>query len=150
MAGRARKTAEPVTALSRIGNLGCIRFPKPLRSASGIKRGCHLVVDVVGAGTIRLEKIEVGAGGALPEGLAETLAVKTCACESPSESCRDRPSPIVTVGWSYVQLDAALATELGFEPDTPIKLVAEPSAITVELYEDSDAWDEIPSVACPP
>lgn len=150
MARSAKKPSEPLTALSRIGNLGCIRFPKKLRTVSGIKRGCRLIVEILDARSIRLEKVDLDAGEPLPRGMKETLTVKTCACDSPPESCRNRPPAIVTVGWSYVQLEEELATELGFEPERPIKLIAEPSAIKVELHDDPAAWEEIPQVACPP
>lgn len=136
------------TELSRIGNLGCIRFPKPLRAVSGIKRGDRLIVHVTGADAIRLEKIDLPAGEDLPPGFAETLKVEKCTCDAP-ESCRSLPPEIVSVGWSYVQLDADLATELGFEPDAPIRLVAEPSTIEAQLAPDENLGNLGP-VACPP
>lgn len=147
---RKKPPAEPLTAFSRIGNLGCIRFPKPLRLTSGIKRGDRLLIQVGGPGAIYLEKIEVLPREPIPEGIAESVSVEACACESPPESCRSTPLEIANVGWSYVQLSAALATRLGFLPNTPIKLVAEPALITVTLHPDENDFVGIGPVACPP
>jgi hypothetical protein len=137
------------TELSRVGNLGCIRFPKPLRSTAGIKRGDRLLVRILGPDSIRLDKIELGPGEDLPPHLAETVTVAECACETPPESCRVWPLQIVTVGWSYVQLNHQLATELGFLPDAPLELSAEPSSITVALHNEEDLKG-IGHVTCPP
>jgi bifunctional DNA-binding transcriptional regulator/antitoxin component of YhaV-PrlF toxin-antitoxin module len=145
---KASRTA--VTELSRIGNLGCIRFPKDLRAAAGVKRGDRLLAQVVGPGTVRLEKIQLASGEDLPPGFAATLTVEACACESPPESCQARPHQIVTVGWSYVQLSSALATELGFLPNTPIRLAGEPSSITVSLHPNEADLEGIGPVTCPP
>jgi hypothetical protein len=139
-----------VAELSRIGNLGCIRFPKSLRAAAGVKRGDRLLVEVLRPGAIRLEKIELPAGEDLPPGLPETLSVDACACAAPPAGCRGRAAQLVTVGWSYVQLSRELALALGFEPDAPIELVAEPSAISVRLHQETEGDGPIGHVTCPP
>lgn len=147
-----RKETSPVAVkeFSRIGNLGCIRFPKPLRAVAGVKRGDRLLVQVVGSGSIRLEKIQLALGEDLPPGFAGTLTVEACACESPPQSCQTKPHQIVTVGWSYVQLSPDLAIELGFQPDAPIQLSGEPSSITVSLHNNEEGLQGIGPVACPP
>jgi bifunctional DNA-binding transcriptional regulator/antitoxin component of YhaV-PrlF toxin-antitoxin module len=144
---KPRKKKPVKSELSRIGNLGCIRFPKPLRSTSGIKRGDRLIVRLIGEQAIRLEKIDLP-DGELPPGFAESLQVETCACDAP-ESCKSLPPEIVSVGWSYVQLSADLAAELGFEPDEPIRLTAEPETIEVRLARDEEVVNLEP-VRCPP
>jgi bifunctional DNA-binding transcriptional regulator/antitoxin component of YhaV-PrlF toxin-antitoxin module len=147
---RSQAGPSTLTEFSRIGNLGCIRFPKALRAVAGVKRGDRLIAQTAGSGAVRLEKVQLGAGEDLPAGFAGTLTVEACACESPPESCQARPHQIVTVGWSYVQLSAALATELGFRPNAPIKLVGEPSSITVSLHDNEEDLAGIGPVTCPP
>jgi bifunctional DNA-binding transcriptional regulator/antitoxin component of YhaV-PrlF toxin-antitoxin module len=149
---RAARKASPgnVGEFSRIGNLGCIRFPKVLRAVAGVKRGDRLLAQVVGAGAIRLEKIQLAPGEDLPPGFAGTLTVEECACEAPPQSCQTRLHQIVTVGWSYVQLSPEFATEIGFQPDAPIQLTGEPSAITVRLYDNEADLEGIGHVTCPP
>lgn len=139
-----------ISELSRVGNLGCIRFPKPLRAVAGVKRGDRLLVQVLGPDAIRLEKIELAPGEDLPPGITETVTVDGCACETPPESCRVWPVQVVTVGWSYVQLNAGLATELGFLPGAPLRLTAEPSSITAALHGNEEDLQGLGHVTCPP
>jgi bifunctional DNA-binding transcriptional regulator/antitoxin component of YhaV-PrlF toxin-antitoxin module len=142
----ARPTT-PVTTFSFVGNLGCIRFPVPIRKASGIKRGDRLTMTVEGDGVIVLERLQVSV-----ETLRDVLSVDGCACQNPPAACgggRGVPD-VLTVGWSYVRLSDARATELGVLPEAPLRLVAEPGKITVALHPDPRDLEGVPRTACPP
>jgi len=130
---------------SYVGNVGCIRFPPPVRKASGIKRGDRLAMTVGDDGSIALEKLQVSV-----ETLRETLAVEGCACQNPPAACGGGGPEVLTVGWSYVRLGEARANELGFVPDAPIRMVAEPEKITVSLHPEPRDLEGVPRVACPP
>ncbi len=150
MPTKTRKPPAPETVFSYVGNVGCIRFPPPVRKASGIKRGDRLAMTVGEDGSIALEKLQVSVA-TLRESLAvETLAVEGCACQNPPASCAAGGPEVLTVGWSYVRLGEARATELGFLPDAPIRMVAEPEKITVSLHRDPRDLEGVPRVACPP
>jgi antitoxin component of MazEF toxin-antitoxin module len=135
----------PVTVLSRVGNPGCIRFPPPVRKASGIKRGDRLTLEVRGDGSVVLERVGLPAGW-MP---MDEATVEGCTCQNPPASCGGAPG-VLTVGWSYVRLDAARAEQLGLVADAPIRLVAEPERITVAVERDRRDLAELPRVACPP
>lgn len=137
--------AEQVMAYSFVGNLGCIRFPAPVRKVSGIKRGDRLAVTVGDAKSLVLEKLDVP--GWIQTG---ALELKPCNCSQPPESCNKMTPGLVTVGWSYVQLKEELAIELGFLPDTPVKMVGELSKITVTAQQDLKALAGVEKMACPP
>lgn len=145
MPTKTRRAPSPETVFSYVGNVGCIRFPPPVRKASGIKRGDRLAMTVAEDGSIALEKLQVSV-----ETLRETLSVEGCACQSPPASCGGGGPEVLTVGWSYVRLGEARAAELGFLPDAPIRMVAEPEKITVSLHRDPRDLEGVPRVACPP
>ncbi|HEV7990883.1 MAG TPA: AbrB/MazE/SpoVT family DNA-binding domain-containing protein [Gemmatimonadaceae bacterium] len=132
-----------VTTFAFVGNLGCIRFPPEIRKASGIKRGDRLALNVRGPGSIVLLKV----ADALPDSI---LDVEGCACANVPEGCAIGASSVLTVGWSYVQLGAALATDLAFLPGEPLKLVGEPSQIAVTIHKKRRDLDGVPKTACPP
>jgi hypothetical protein len=135
----------PVTAYSFVGNLGCIRFPVPIRKVSGIKRGDRLAVRVGDANSVVLEKLDI------PNWIqTEELEVKPCNCSQPPESCNKLTPGLVTVGWSYVQLKEELAIKLGFLPDTPVRMVGELSKVTVSPQQDLKALEGVEKMACPP
>ena len=146
---RKAKRHEPlppgqVTEHTRVGNLGCIRFPLSIRKASGIKRGDRLVAETSKDSSIVLSK--------MPAGMSEaTLSVDECACQNKPEGC-SAPRNYLEVGWSYVQFDSARAQELGLFPGTPLMLVAEPSQITfsVDRSLTRRQIDAISPVRCPP
>lgn len=146
---KARSTAA-VTTYSYVGNLGCLRFPPPVRKASGIKRGDRLAVIVQEDGSVLLEKLEVPRTVTMASASDAPAEVAGCACESPPEACSRGQADLVTVGWSYVQLEQSLATRLGLLPDTPVKLVAEPLQIVVSRHGNAEDLKDVPFVACPP
>jgi bifunctional DNA-binding transcriptional regulator/antitoxin component of YhaV-PrlF toxin-antitoxin module len=129
---------------TRVGNLGCIRFPLSIRKASGIKRGDRLVASKGDDSRIVLSKVPVG----IPEAL---LSVDECACQKKPEGC-SAPKNYLDVGWSYVQFDSISAQELGLLPGAPLTLVAEPSRITflVDQSLSRRQIDAISPVRCPP
>ncbi|MBV9774264.1 MAG: AbrB/MazE/SpoVT family DNA-binding domain-containing protein [Gemmatimonadetes bacterium] len=139
------RTAGPLTVYAFVGNLGCVRFPPPVRKAAGIKRGDRLTVTVEGENTVVLDKLNVSA-----QTLRDSLQVEGCACESPPEACGRGDPELVTVGWSYVQLNRDLATEIGFLPSAPLRLVAEPDRITVSVHPDLADLEGVERIACPP
>lgn len=104
---------------------------------------------VSGAGTVALEKLEVPRSSPIIS-QGEEVDVAGCACERPPDACSRGGTDVVTVGWSYVQLQESLAEELGFLPYSGIKLVAEPSQIVVSLHADAADLKDVPVVACPP
>ncbi len=57
---------------------------------------------------------------------------------------------MTTVGWSYVQLGEALAFDLGFLPDSPIKIVAETAQITIALHHQLKDLEGVLHPVCPP
>jgi bifunctional DNA-binding transcriptional regulator/antitoxin component of YhaV-PrlF toxin-antitoxin module len=140
---RTTRAAGPVTVHSFVGNLGCIRFPPTVRAAAGVKRGDRLVVSVTGARSILLEKLPVGLSPA-------QLEVEGCACEQVPGGCGGGDQQVLTVGWSYVQLGAELATALGFLPDRPLRLTASPSRIAVSVHRRRRDLAGVANVACPP
>jgi hypothetical protein len=127
-----------------VGNLGCIRFPPAIRKVAGIKRGDRLMVLPNGEGVV-LEKLEVP-----PDVRTGDLRVEGCACEQPPGQCGRGPREVVDVGWSYVQLNKGLAVELGFLPETPVRLVAEPAQIAVQPCTTHPDNAEIERLRCPP
>ncbi len=142
-----KKASQPpasVTLYSYVGNIGCIRFPVPVRKASGIKRGDRLGITVLKPGTIRLDKLEP------PVESSADVSVEGCACTNPPDSCRQGEQLMTTVGWSYVQLGEAFAFELGFLPDSPIKIVASPAQITISLHDRLEDLEGVPYSVCPP
>ncbi|HEU4324156.1 MAG TPA: AbrB/MazE/SpoVT family DNA-binding domain-containing protein [Roseiflexaceae bacterium] len=143
-AKKARPPAQPTVVYSYVGNIGCIRFPVPIRKASGIKRGDRLAITLLGPGSVRLDRLEPAAEE------TQAVAVEGCACASPPPACANGAPPTATVGWSYVQLGEALAFELGFLPDSPIRLIGEPARITVALHEQADDLLGVPHAICPP
>ena len=145
---KSNQPSTPTTMYAFVGNIGCIRFPLPVRKASGIKRGDRLAVIAQNADTILLEKMDVP--NWVPTEAISDVSVDGCACTGPPESCSKSEAGLVTVGWSYVQLDEALAIKLGFLPDSPIKLVAELSRITVSLHRNLTCLWDVPHLACPP
>ncbi|HEX6912002.1 MAG TPA: AbrB/MazE/SpoVT family DNA-binding domain-containing protein [Longimicrobium sp.] len=142
---KTRQPPAPTTTYSFVGNPGCIRFPPPIRKASGIKRGDRLALTVEQDGALALEKLQVSA-----ETLRETLAVEGCACQNAPAGCAAGGPEVLTVGWSYVRLPEARATELGLLPDAPLRLVGEPGKITVSLHPDARDMEGVARVACPP
>lgn len=139
------QSSESAVAYSFIGNLGCIRFPVPIRKASGIKRGDRLAVLIQGEHAIALEKLEI------PDSIpTDAIRVDGCTCAQVPEGCSQGKPNIVSVGWSYVKLNEALATKLQFLPDSPIKLVGEPSRITVSSHTNVKDLKGVPKVICPP
>jgi bifunctional DNA-binding transcriptional regulator/antitoxin component of YhaV-PrlF toxin-antitoxin module len=137
-------TPVQVTEATRVGNLGCIRFPLSIRKASGIKRGDRLVASTGKDSSIVLSKVPTGMPMA-------TLSVDGCACQKQPEGC-SVPKNYLEVGWSYVQFDSARAQELGLLPGTPLMLVAEPFRITfsVDRSLSRRQVDAISPVRCPP
>ena len=137
------KMPTTLTMYGFVGDLGCIRFPQAVRKVAGIKRGDRLMVLSDGAGVL-LEKLDVPTdvrGG--------DLEVEGCACEQPPEQCGHGPRQVVGVGWSYVQLNKELAIELGFLPETPVRLIAEPMHIAVQpCAHPEDA--KVERLRCPP
>ena len=146
MAAARSRTPSKVTLYGFVGNLGCIRFAPQLRKASGIKRGDRLLVLDREGGGILLEKLDVPTG----ELRAGDIEVEGCACEQPPEACGRGPREIVGVGWSYVQLNHELASELGLVPDRPVRLVAEPGQIAVEPVDSIQDGAPAVRLACPP
>ena len=139
------QSSEPVTVYSFVGSLGCIRFPVPIRQASGIKRGDRLTVDIQGKTTIVLEKLDI------PDSIpTEAIQVDGCTCSKVPEGCSKGKPNIVSVGWSYVKLTEALANKLKFLPDSPLRLVGEPSRITVSLHTRRRDLKGVEKVVCPP
>jgi bifunctional DNA-binding transcriptional regulator/antitoxin component of YhaV-PrlF toxin-antitoxin module len=140
----ARKPQSPVTEATRVGNLGCIRFPLPIREASGIKRGDRLRAAVAPDRSIVLSKLPV-------DPAEQPLSVAECTCRNQPEGCREAKE-ILGVGWSYVQFGAAEAEALGLLPGTPLLLVGEPMRITLFVNPAlSPAQQQaVGSVRCPP
>ena len=137
-----------VTIYSYVGNLGCVRFPEKIRKVSGIKRDDRLVVTVRDARSIVLEKLDI------PKSVANSISnlqrVAACSCDDPPAACLSAEPTLVTVGWSYVQIEEALAVQLGFLPGVPIKLVGETSRIMVSLHNDARDLKDTKPVVCPP
>ncbi|HYY57872.1 MAG TPA: hypothetical protein VE842_11110 [Pyrinomonadaceae bacterium] len=147
MAARASKrSSESVTLFSFIGNVGCIRFPEKIRKASGIKRDDRLAVTVKDTHTIVLEKLDIPKTAEI----ANLKRVDGCSCAEPPAACLKADPALVKVGWSYVELEEPLAMQLGFLPDTPIKLVGEASRITVSLHRKRHDLKDVKRVVCPP
>jgi hypothetical protein len=140
-----RKINGPATSFAFVGNLGCIRFPPEIRKASGIKRGDRLSLRVKGGHSIMLEKLNVP--GFVP---TEALPVDGCVCQTAPQGCSGGKADVVTVGWSYVKLNHEMANELGFVPEAPLKLVGEPSRITVHVHNDLKDLKDIARLPCPP
>jgi len=142
---KAAHPPAPMTAYAFVGNLGCIRFPQPIRKVSGIKRGDRLAVNVQDAHSIVLEKIDI------PNWIpTDAIQVEGCACSQAPEGCSKGQPEIVTVGWSYVKLKDEVAIQLGFLPESPVKLVGETSRITVSLHSNMEDLKGVAKVACPP
>lgn len=142
---KAAQHPKPVTAYAFVGNLGCIRFPQPIRKASGIKRGDRLAVQVQDAQSIVLERVDI------PDWIpADAIEVAGCACSQAPEGCRKGRPEFVTVGWSYIKLEDETAKRLGFLPESPVKLVGETSRITVSLHQNLRDLRGVAKVACPP
>jgi bifunctional DNA-binding transcriptional regulator/antitoxin component of YhaV-PrlF toxin-antitoxin module len=145
-AKRPQTSPQPAQATerTRVGNLGCIRFPLSIRKASGIKRGDRLVAKTGKDSSVVLSKLPA----IMPE---ETLLVDECACQKKPEGC-SVPKSYLDVGWSYVQFDSARAEELGLVPGTPLTLVAEPFRITlsIERLLSRKQIEAISPVRCPP
>ena len=146
---KARRPEPPpqpvqVTEHTRVGDLGCIRFPLSIRKASGIKRGDRLIARTGKDSSIVLSKAPVG----IPE---ELLSVDECACQKKPEGC-SAPKNYLEVGWSYVQFDSARAQELGLVPGAPLVLVAEPFRITFSVDRSLSRRQiaAISPVRCPP
>jgi len=139
---KTARASSPVTVLSFVGDLGCIRFPPEVRSAAGVKRGDRLALSVSGPTSVVLDKLPVSLS-------VSELAVQGCACENPGGGCHGA-SDVLTVGWSYVQLEHEMATALGFLPGRPLKLIANPSQITVSVQRKSRAHAGVQRLACPP
>jgi bifunctional DNA-binding transcriptional regulator/antitoxin component of YhaV-PrlF toxin-antitoxin module len=142
---RTKTPPAPATTFSFVGNLGCIRFPPPIRKASGIKRNDQLALTVGDDGSLVLEKLQVS-----PETLREVLSVEGCACQRAPAGCAAGGPEVLTVGWSYVRLPEPRALELGLLPDAPLRLVGEPDRITVSLHPHPADLEDVPRVACPP
>jgi len=133
-----------VTEHTRVGNLGCVRFPLSVRKASGIKRGDRLVASTSNGSSVVLSKV--------PADLLDTvLSVDQCACQKKPAGC-SAPKNYLEVGWSYVQFDSARAQELGLQPGTPLVLVAEPFRITLSVDRSLSRRQiaAMPQVQCPP
>jgi bifunctional DNA-binding transcriptional regulator/antitoxin component of YhaV-PrlF toxin-antitoxin module len=144
----SRKKADSVTLFSYVGNMGCIRFPEKIRKVSGIKRDDRLVVTVRDQHTIVLEKLDIPQHVSLEK--ISGLRVEKCSCAEPPESCRQAELSLVKVGWSYVELEESLAVQMGFTPSAPIKLVGEPSRISVSLHKNRRDLKGVEPVICPP
>lgn len=142
---RSPQRAIAATAYSYVGNIGCIRFPVPIRKASGVKRGDRLELEVLADGTLVFEKL--GPLDGLPE---EAVQVEGCACQNPPAGCGGGKPDVLTVGWSYVRFNEVRATELGLLSDVPIKLVGEPLKITVSVHRDLGDLEGVPRLPCPP
>ena len=142
---KTRTPPPPATVLSFVGNLGCVRFPPPIRKASGIKRGDQLVLTAGEDGTLVLEKLQVS-----PETLREVLSVEGCACQQAPAGCAAGEAEVLTVGWSYVRVRDERAVDLGLLPEAPLRLVGEPGRISVSLHVDPGDLEGVPRVACPP
>lgn len=142
---RSTHRATAVTAYSYVGNIGCIRFPVPIRKASGVKRGDRLELEILADGTLVLEKLSPLDW--VPEGAVQ---VEGCTCQSPPAGCGGGKPDVLTVGWSYVRFNEARASELGLLPDAPLKLVGEPQKITVSLHHDLRDLEGVPRSPCPP
>ncbi|HEU0302886.1 MAG TPA: hypothetical protein VFR37_25720 [Longimicrobium sp.] len=142
---QTRKTPPPATTFSFVGNVGCIRFPPPIRKASGVKRNDQLALTVAEDGSLVLEKLQVS-----PETLREMLQVEGCACQRAPAGCAAGGPEVLTVGWSYVRLPEARAVELGLLPDAPLRLVGEPDRITVQLHQNPADLENVARLACPP
>jgi hypothetical protein len=142
---KATRPPAQVTAYAFVGNLGCIRFPQPIRKASGIKRGDRLAVNVQDAHSIILELIDIP--NWIPK---DAIQVDGCSCSQAPEGCSKGKPEIVTVGWSYIKLEDEMATQLGFLPESPVKLVGETSRITVSLHGNLRDLRGVAKVACPP
>lgn len=144
--GRPGPVAKPVQIIehTRVGNLGCIRFPLSIRKASGIKRGDRLIIRAGKDASIVLSKMPA----VMPE---EALLVDECACQKKPDGC-SAPKNYLDVGWSYVQFDSARAEELGLLPGAPLVLLAEPSQIifSVDRSLSRKQTDAISPVRCPP
>jgi hypothetical protein len=128
-----------------VGNVGCIRFPQLVRKASGIKRGDRLSVKLLGSRSVVLERLDLPPGAP-----AEAVSVDGCTCAQAPLGCGGGVPSVVSVGWSYVKLGDDLANEMGFLPDTAIKLVGEPSRITVTLHSNSKDLAGVVRLPCPP
>lgn len=140
---KSMDAAAPVTTFGYVGNIGCIRFPVEIRKTSGIKRGHRLSMSVVGSNRILLQRMDV------PDWLpTKSLTVDGCACAQAPAGCAN--GEVLTVGWSYVKLDQSTARELGFLEGTPVKLVAEPSRITVSVHTKRADLKGIERLPCPP
>jgi hypothetical protein len=126
-----------------VGNVGCIRLPPAVRAAAGVKRGDRLTVSVTGPRSILLEKLPVGLSVA-------QLAVEGCACQAAPAGCSGGQADVVTVGWSYVQLDRETAATLGFLAGRPLRMSAEPAQIAVAIHRSRKDLEGVPKVACPP
>jgi len=142
---KARKSPKTAVTYAFVGNLGCIRFPPEIRKASGIKRGDRLSVGIKGSHGVVLDKFDVPAGVPIL-----SLSVSNCSCQQAPEGCSRGAQDVVTVGWSYVKLNSSLADELGFLPEVPVKLVGEPSRITVSLHRRIGDLEGIAKLPCPP
>jgi hypothetical protein len=140
---KASHSAAPVTTFGYVGNVGCIRFPVEIRKTSGIKRGHRLSMVIVGSHRIVLERMDV------PDWMpTKALTVDGCACAQAPEGCSR--ADFLTVGWSYVKLDEATAQELGFLAGAAVKLVAEPSRITVSVHTNRSDLQGVDRLPCPP
>ena len=148
MAAKSSKRApKPQTVFSFVGNTGCIRFPVPVRKAAGVKRGDRLLISAQRKGKIVLQKVGTAQDG--PEEAA--LELEACACEGGPGSCSKRKTtPLLTVGWSYVQLDEALAKRIGFSAGAPIRIAAETNSIVVERHSKRSDLEGVDPVVCPP
>lgn len=144
MSPRRAAAAGPLRTAGYVGNLGCIRFPQPVRKAAGIKRGDRLLV-VRERDAIALERIELP-----PDVDADVVEIEGCACEQPPEQCSQGPADVVTVGWSYVQLQPDAAATLGLLPGRAVRLISEPSRITIELDPTAEELDGVDHLRCPP
>jgi hypothetical protein len=140
---KASHAAAPVTTFGYVGNVGCIRFPVEIRKTSGIKRGHRLSMAIVGAHRIVLDRMDV------PNWMpTKALTVDGCTCAQAPEGCEK--ADVLTVGWSYVKLKEATAQELGFLAGTPVKLVAEPSRITISVHTNREDLKGVDRLPCPP
>ncbi len=144
---RSESQAGMVTEHTRVGNLGCVRFPLSIRKASGIKRGDRLIATATtgkGSSSIVLSKMTA----VMPE---ESLLVDECACQKKPEGC-STPKSYLDVGWSYVQFDSISAEQLGLMPGAPLVLQAEPMRIflSVDRSLSRKQVDAISPVKCPP
>jgi hypothetical protein len=142
---KSPRPAATATAYSYVGNIGCIRFPVPIRKASGIKRGDRLELEILADGTLVFEKL-----GPLDEFPEQAVQVEGCACQNPPAGCGGGAPDVLTVGWSYVRFNAARAAELGLLADVPLKLVGEPQKIAVSLHHDLRDLEGVPHSPCPP